>query len=36
MLRSAPAAKWLAAILVGYTLLASLTKRHYLRRFGWQ
>ncbi len=27
---------WLAAILIGYTVLTSLMKRHYLRRFGWQ
>ncbi|WP_029524068.1 magnesium-translocating P-type ATPase [Polaromonas glacialis] len=27
---------WLAAILLGYALLATLMKRYYLRRFGWQ
>jgi P-type Mg2+ transporter len=32
----APFFAWLAAILAGYALLASLMKRFYIRRFGWQ
>jgi len=27
---------WLVAILVGYSLLTTLMKRYYIRRFGWQ
>jgi len=26
----------LVAILVGYSLLTTLMKRYYIRRFGWQ
>jgi Mg2+-importing ATPase len=27
---------WLAGILLGYAVLTTLMKRHYIRRFGWQ
>ena len=27
---------WLAGLLMGYALLATVMKRHYIRRFGWQ
>ena len=27
---------WLAGILLGYSLLTTLMKRFYIRRFGWQ
>lgn len=27
---------WLAAILIGYSVLTTVMKRFYIRRFGWQ
>ena len=27
---------WLAAILLGYAVLTTVMKRHYIRRYGWQ